>query len=84
MAGSSDFQRCGEFCVYYRSPGSSVDSLKLLGDTVSLLHSSCCLPVIICGDFNAPTVNWNLSLPSTGTAVANILCDIVLSYSVDT
>jgi len=32
------------FVVHYRSPGSSVDSLKLLGGAL-LLHSSRCLPL---------------------------------------
>jgi len=40
----------------------------------------CCFtPLVVypCGDFNAPTVDWSLSLPSASSAVVNVLCDIV-------
>ncbi len=34
-------------------------------------------PIIICGDFNVPSINWTSITPSVATAPATDLCDMV-------
>ena len=61
-------------CVYV--PPSCSDSYR--SDVLSTLHSmSFSCDYIICGDFNAPDINW-ASLTGS-TLFSNLLCDLVFS-----
>ena len=64
------------FGVYYRPPGNSVEALEHLSNLCS-----CNLPLVICGDFNVPNIDWSTVAPISSTRPAEILCGIVADNS---
>ena len=34
-------------------------------------------PVVLCGDFNLPSINWSLTFPTVSSSAANFMCDLV-------
>ena len=34
-------------------------------------------PVVLCGDFNLPCINWSLTFPTVSSPAANFMCDLV-------
>ena len=63
------------FGVFYQCPHAPLSILEAL-------HSSVCSavtqkqPVILCGDFNLPHIDWDTTSPSVHTPAASMLCDI--------
>ena len=57
------------FVTFYHPPGSSVDDLQQFMATISFATTSH-LPLIVCGDFNVPDIDWSL----TSSPIANLLC----------
>ena len=43
----------------------------------TILHYIVFQPVILCGDFNLPHIDWDTTSPSARTPAASMLCDIV-------
>ena len=33
--------------------------------------------VVLCGDFNLPSINWSLTFPAVSSPIANFMCDLV-------
>ena len=64
------------FGVYYRSPSQSNSDIISLNHC--LLSISDC-PIILCGDFNVPNIDWSVGFPSVSSLPANSysLCDLV-------
>ena len=61
--------------TYYRPPTAQADSLKSLYSAVAAGNSSS--PVIICGDFNVPDMDWVTTSPRVTTPVTDALCQFV-------
>ena len=34
-------------------------------------------PIVLCGDFNLPSINWSLTFPTVSLPTANFMCDLV-------
>ena len=67
--------------VFYNPPGSNIDALLQLRETLAAVPESS--NILLCGDFNLPTINWGPNPPSVSTSnsAANILCDIVDDFN---
>jgi len=66
--------------VYYRPPGNSVEALVHLNNSLLSL-SSCNLPVVLCGDFNVPNIDWVSVTPVSSSRPAELLCTIIADNS---
>ena len=66
--------------VYYRPPGNSVEALEHLNNSLMSL-SSCNLPLVLCGDFNVPNIDWVPVAPTFYTRPAELLCAIIADNS---
>ena len=64
--------------VYYRPPGSSCDSLYELRRSFSSIPGS--QPFLVCGDFNAPSINWDTVSPTSSSSISSTLCDLALDF----
>ena len=62
------------FGVFYRPPSQSVDNLVALN---KCLLSIAQYPIVLCGDFNLPSINWSLTFPTVSLPTANFMCDLV-------
>ena len=62
--------------TFYRPPCSSDSDLQSLSISLNSLLSMNC-PIVLCGDFNAPNVDWSAISPTSSSAVANTLCSLV-------
>ena len=62
------------FGVFYRPPAQGINNLVALNNC---LMSIAQYPVILCGDFNLPSINWSLTFPTVSSPAANLLCDLV-------
>ena len=67
--------------VLYNPPGFKTDALLQLQNSLTSLLNT--LPLVLCGDFNLPNIDWNHSSPSPSStcAAATLLCDIANDYS---
>ena len=60
--------------VMYRPPSSdSKDLLELQSTLMSLPQDT---PLVLCGDFNAPHVDWTTRIVDSSAPLAELLCDI--------
>ena len=64
------------FGVVYRPPQSPVSYLEELRSSM-ICAVGCNVPVIICGDFNLPNIDWATVSPSPCSVDASTFCDIV-------
>ena len=62
------------FGVFYRPPTQCVNNLVALNN---LLLSVSQYPIVLCGDFNLPSIDWSITFPATSSSVANFMCDLV-------
>ena len=62
------------FGVFYRPPSQSIDNLVALNNC--LLSVSHYL-IILCGDFNLPTINWSVTFPTVSSPTANMMCELI-------
>ena len=65
-----------KFGVVYRPPQSPVNYLEELCSSM-FCAVGCNVPVIICGDFNIPNIDWATVSPSPYSIDASIFRDIV-------
>jgi len=68
-------QRMINLVTYYWPPSAAVDSLQSLYS--SLPAASTSHLVVVCGDFNAPGVDWATLTPTVKSPVAETLCRFV-------
>ena len=68
-------QRMINLVAYYRPPSAAVDSLQSLYSALSAASTS--HPVVVCGDFNVPGVDWATSTPTVKSPVTETLCRFV-------
>ena len=59
----------------YRPPGGHCDELLHLHHALVCLPPS--IPYLICGDFNAPGINWSLNFPTSSSTIARAVCNLV-------
>ena len=64
------------FGVFYRSPGSFVDILESLNCSLASIQGSS-TPLVLCGDFNVPSINWFLTSHVVSSANSKFPCSIV-------
>ena len=67
------------FGVFYRPPNSSIDVLE------DRLNCSLCSinnvnPLVLCGDFNVPSIDWSNISPIISSANSKLLCSIVQDH----
>ena len=62
------------FGIYYRPPRSDLFALHELHNSFQLLSAGS--KVILCGDFNAPHIDWSSVLPVKSSPVNTQLCSI--------
>ena len=62
------------FGVFYRPPTQRADNLLALNNC---LLSIAQYPIILCGDFNLPSIDWSLTFPTVSSPAANLMCDLV-------
>ena len=65
--------------VFYRPPSQSLGPLQQLQHSLSSISDS--RSIVLCGDFNAPGIQWDTVSPTYPSAVAKSLCDITLDHS---
>ena len=67
---------CGPmlFGVFYRPPAQGTNELIALSNC---LLSVSTLPIVLCGDFNLPYIDWSVGFPTISSPVANEFCDLV-------
>ena len=56
------------FVTYYRPPNATVEDLQALNTVLATILSS--LPLVLCGDFNVPDINWVTMTPSSNSLIA--------------
>jgi len=61
------------FGVYYRSPQSNTDIISLNHCLLSISE----YPIVLCGDFNVPKIDWSVGFPTVSSLPANSLCELV-------
>ena len=62
------------FGVFYHPPNQGVNNLVTLNNCLLSISQ---YPIILCGDFNLPSINWSLTFLVTSSPTASLLCDIV-------
>ena len=62
----------GTFC---RSPNSDVSALNSLN--YSLLSTQSKHPIVLCGDFNLPHINWSMISPSVPSPCTSLFCSLI-------
>ena len=67
------------FGVFYRPPGSPVDILGNLNCSLASIQGSS-TPLVLCGDFNVPSIDWSLTSPIVSSANSKLLCSIVQDH----
>ena len=65
--------------VFYHPPSSPREYLSQLDDSLTRIPASS--SIILCGDFNAPRINWESVSCVTSAGVTSKLCDLVLDHS---
>ena len=61
--------------TYYHQPTTITDSLHSLHSAVAAVCSSS--PIIVCGDFNVPDVDWITTSPKVKSLLPQTLCQLV-------
>ena len=61
--------------TYYRPPTTTADSLHSLHSAIVAVCSSS--PIIVCGDFNVPDVDWITTSPKVKSLLPETLCQLV-------
>ena len=64
------------FGVFYRCPQAPLSVLEALRSSVSSAVAQN-HPIVLCGDFNLPHINWDTISPSTGAPATSMLCEMV-------
>ena len=69
--------------VFYNPPGSNAANLTQLRSSIVSIHNS--LPIILCGDFNLPSLNWSELGPSSSleSNQSTLFCDLINDFSLD-
>ena len=65
--------------VFYNPPSSNTDALLQLHGTLAAIPDSS--NILLCGDFNLPTINWRLDPPSAPTSNSAMLCNIIDDFN---
>jgi len=55
----------------YMPPESALEELN-----ISLSSISSGIPLVLCGDFNVPAIDWSMASPSVLSPIASQLCSI--------
>ena len=63
------------FGTYYRPPSSDISVLYSLNH--SLLSICTKYPIVLCGDFNLPQIDWSTVTPDALSPASTLLCSIV-------
>ena len=79
--GSAEFAQEGHILVgvHYRPPGSPPGLFDELEGSIARIPTT--VPVVLCGDFNAASINWETCTPLVSGQVQSRLCDIVQDHS---
>ena len=62
------------FGVYYRSPSQSNSDIISLNYCLLSISD---YPIVLCGDFNVPNIDWSVGFHTVSSLPANSLCDLV-------
>ena len=61
--------------VFYHPPNSGVCTLEQLNTAISSISGN--FPLVLCGDFNVPDIDWSLVTPKVSSPVNSTFCNIV-------
>ena len=64
------------FGVFYHCPQAPLSVLEALCSSVNSAVAQN-QPIVLCGDFNLPHINWDTISPSTCTPATSMLCEMV-------
>jgi len=67
---------CGPvlFGVFYRPPSQGITEVSALSNCLLSVSK---LPVVLCGDFNLPNIDWSIVFPTASSPVSREFCDLV-------
>ena len=63
------------FGVFYCPPNSGITTLEELNTAISSILGN--FPIVLCGDFNVPDIDWSLVTPRVSSPINSTLCNIV-------
>ena len=63
-------------CGFYRPPSTKFEYLQEFNKLLHVLNQESC-PLVICGDFNFPEINWDYQLASGSDNLAVTFCEMV-------
>ena len=67
--------------TFYRPPSSTTMYIGELANSLAQIPLT--TPVILCGDFNAGDIDWDILNPSSSSPVSRALCDILQDNSLE-
>ena len=67
---------CGPvlFGVFYCPPSQGVTGISALNNCLLSVSK---LPIVLCGDFNLPNIDWSIVFPTVSSPVSSEFCDLI-------
>ena len=66
------------FGVFYHPPDSSLSVIEELNTSLSSIGSN--TPLVLCGDFNVPSIDWSVVSPVISSPIAALFCSITQDH----
>ena len=63
------------FGVFYHPPNSGTSTLEEFNTAISSIPGN--YLIVLCGDFNAPNIDWSLIVPRASSSINSTLCNLV-------
>ena len=63
------------FGTFYRPPSMCTTDIQELNSSLSMITDK--YPILICGDFNVPNIDWSLISPTCSSPVNTFICSLV-------
>ena len=65
------------FGVFYHRPSKGITEVSALNHCLLSVNK---LPVILCGDFYLPNIDWSIVFPTVSSPVNSVFCDLVNQF----
>ena len=63
------------FGAFYRPPNSDATTLEEMNVAIPSIPGN--YPIVLCGDFNGPNINWSLITPTVSSPISSTFCTLV-------